>query len=77
MIFGKRLRDARMMRDMTQQALADAVGVALRTYQCYEQGTRQPSLSLVNAFCDTLGVSADYLLGRDEIPSRKTDGQPT
>lgn len=71
MNFGKRLREARILRDITQQSLADAIGVALRSYQCYEQGTRQPSLSLVAAICDVLDVSADYLLGRDDVPDRR------
>ena len=74
MNFGKRLREARMIREITQQTLADEIGVALRSYQCYEQGTRQPSLSLLIKICDILDVSADWLLGRtdtekDERPS--------
>lgn len=65
MPFCKQLRAVRMKRGMTQQALADAIGVALRTYQCYEQGTREPSLSLLVALADILQVPTDYLLCRD------------
>ena len=43
-MFGKRLREVRMARHMTQQRVADAIGLALRSYQCYEQGTREPPL---------------------------------
>ena len=46
-MFGKRLREVRMERKLTQQKLADAVGIALRTYQCYEQGVREPSLDML------------------------------
>lgn len=75
MIFGKRLREVRMTRHITQQVLADTIGVELRTYQCYEQGTRQPSLSLVVALADTLDISTDYLLGRDEFLNKQNEGQ--
>lgn len=55
----------RMVRHFTQQRLADSLGVALRTYQCYEQGTREPSLSLLVRIADILEVPTDYLLCRD------------
>lgn len=54
-----------MTRHLTQQKLADSLGLALRSYQCYEQGTREPSLSMLVAIADTLDVTTDYLLGRD------------
>ena len=50
---------------MTQQKLADAVGLALRSYQCYEQGTREPPLGMLVKLADVLEVPTDYLLGRD------------
>lgn len=75
MIFGKRLREVRMVRHITQQVMADTIGVELRTYQCYEQGTRQPSLSLVVSLADVLNVSTDYLLGRDEFLNKQNEGQ--
>lgn len=74
MTFCKQLRAIRMNRGFTQQALADAVGVALRTYQCYEQGTREPSLSLLVTLADTLQVPTDYLLCRDLEIVKSFDG---
>lgn len=65
-MFGKRLRAARMNQNITQQKLADMVGVALRSYQCYEGGTRYPSYDLLVQFADILNVPTDWLLGRDE-----------
>lgn len=64
-MFCRNLRYARMQRKMTQQSLADAVHLALRSYQCYEQGTREPSLEMLVKLADTLQVSTDYLLGRN------------
>ena len=65
-MFGKRLREIRMERHMTQQKLADAVGLALRSYQCYEQGTREPPLDMIKKLADVLDVSVDYLMGRTD-----------
>lgn len=64
-MFNKRLREMRMKRNFTQQRLADELGIALRSYQCYETGTRTPNYSLLVLIADTLDVSLDYLLGRD------------
>ena len=65
-MFGKRLRAVRMERNMTQIVVATAAGVALRTYQCYEQGVREPSFDILVRLADILDVSTDYLLGRKE-----------
>lgn len=65
-MFNKRLREMRMKRNFTQQKLADVLGIALRSYQCYETGTRTPNYSLLVLIADTLDVSLDYLLGRDD-----------
>lgn len=65
-MFGKRLRSARMKKGLTQQFTADKALIALRTYQCYEQGTRSPSFDLLVVFADLFDVSIDWLLGRDE-----------
>ena len=65
-MFGKRLRAARIARKYTQPALANSVDVALRSYQCYEQGTRYPSYDLLVRFADLLDVPTDWLLERDE-----------
>lgn len=66
-MFNKRLRQMRMKRGFTQQRLADALDIALRSYQCYETGTRTPCYDLLILIADTLDVSLDYLLGRDDF----------
>lgn len=73
-MFGKKLREARMERHYTQQRLADEVGVALRTYQCYEQGVREPPLDTLVKLADTLQVPTDYLLCRDLSLLKSFDG---
>lgn len=66
-MFNKRLRQMRMKRGFTQQRLADTLEIALRSYQCYETGTRTPCYDLLIRIADVLDVSLDYLMGRDEF----------
>lgn len=66
-MFNKRLRAMRIKRGYTQQRLADALNIALRSYQCYETGTRTPNYTLLIKIADTLDVSLDYLMGRDDF----------
>lgn len=66
-MFNVRLREMRMKRGFTQQRLSDLLGIAIRSYQCYETGTRTPNYKLLIRIADTLDVSLDYLLGRDEF----------
>lgn len=66
-MFNARLREKRMGAGLTQQKISDLLGVALRTYQCYEGGTRSPSYELLVKIADILNVSTDYLLSRDDF----------
>lgn len=68
-MFNKRLREMRMNRKHTQQELADSLHMALRSYQHYEQGTREPSFDMLLRIADTLDVSLDYLFGRSDDPN--------
>jgi len=74
MDFCKVLRAVRMKRGFTQPFMADAVGVALRTYQFYEQGKREPNLGMLVSLADVLQVPVDYLLGRDMRAVESFDG---
>lgn len=66
-MFNKRLREMRIKRGFTQQRLSETLDIALRSYQCYETGTRTPCYNLLIKIADTLDVSLDYLLGRDDF----------
>lgn len=48
---------------MTQQAVADELGVIARSYQRYERGESEPSLFTLASLAVILDVTADYLLG--------------
>lgn len=65
-MFKDRLRATRIARGYTLQKTADAVGVALRSYQKYESGDSEPSFDYLVTLADFLDVPTDFLLGRDD-----------
>lgn len=56
-----RIKMARMELDLTQQQLADAVGVTRQTINLIEKGKYNPSLKLCLAICYTLRKTLDDL----------------
>ncbi len=64
-MFKDRLRAVRIARGYTLQNTADAVGVALRSYQKYESGDSEPPYATLIALADYLAVPTDFLLERD------------
>ena len=66
MTLGERVLIWRRRRNLTQQGLAEAVGVAKNTISRLEQGGITDLRGQVIArLAQVLGVSADYLLGLD------------
>jgi transcriptional regulator with XRE-family HTH domain len=59
--FGKVLKQARLSLGLSQQALARKLGVRSSHIGYLEQGRRRPSLTLLNALADTLGVNKERL----------------
>ena len=56
--FGRRLRQLRRTRDLTQEALAQAAFCALDTIKKLESGRRRPSRQLAIQLADVLGLDA-------------------
>lgn len=66
MEFSEKLKYCRNKKKMTQQEVADELGVTARTYQNYEAGKAFPQQSKVYmALSRLFGVSVDYLLFRE------------
>jgi len=57
---------------ITQESLAIAVGVSVQAVSKWENGG-SPDASLLPAIADYFGVSIDYLFGREQEPSTKTN----
>lgn len=60
------IKVARAEKDMTQAALAEAVGVSRQTINAIEQGNYNPTIKLCRAICRTLGKSLDELFWTEE-----------
>ena len=56
-----KLKAARAAKDMSQQLLADAVGVSRQTINSIEKGDYNPSIRLCIAICKVLDKSLDEL----------------
>ena len=56
-----RLKSARASLDMSQQQLADAVGVSRQTINAIEKGDYNPTIKLCLAICRALGKTLDEL----------------
>jgi transcriptional regulator with XRE-family HTH domain len=62
MDFPERLAALRRERSLTQQALADAVGIHVSQLRRYEAGQSQPTLDVIRKLAVALSVSADLLV---------------
>jgi transcriptional regulator with XRE-family HTH domain len=60
--FPERMAALRKDKSLTQQALADRVGVHLTQIQRYESGAVQPTLDVIRRLAIALSVSADLLV---------------
>ncbi|MBB2184585.1 helix-turn-helix transcriptional regulator [Lachnospiraceae bacterium MD1] len=59
------LRSARITLDMSQNKLAEAVGVSKQTIVAIERGDYSPSIKLSKTICKVLGKSLDELFGEE------------
>ena len=64
----KRLVALRKARGLSQTAVANEIGIALRTYQYYERGEREPQLSILIRRADFYRIPLDELVGREVPP---------
>jgi transcriptional regulator with XRE-family HTH domain len=67
---GKRIAQYRVERDMSQQQLADALGIAQQTLGNYETGRSRLPVSLLPPLTTLLSVSLESLLGQAVHPTR-------
>ena len=62
----KKLKLARLERDMSQADLAQAVGVTRQTIGLIESGNYNPTLKLCVAICQALGKTLNDLFWEEE-----------
>jgi transcriptional regulator with XRE-family HTH domain len=65
-MLGDRLKQLRESKNLTQQEMADKIGLARGTYAHYEIDRREPDNATIGRLADFFGVTTDYLLERPE-----------
>ena|SRR2546425_651465 len=75
-VFGQRLRGVRKQRDLSQQALAEALGTS-HGWISELENARQTHIQAdtVYRLCEALGISADYLMGLTDAARSKRPRQ--
>ncbi|MGN0369402.1 MAG: helix-turn-helix domain-containing protein [Butyrivibrio sp.] len=62
---GERLKNLRIKNNLTQQQLAELIGLANSAISSYESGYRYPSYDVLIKYTHIFHVSSDYILGLD------------
>lgn len=71
-IVGRNIRRVRMARSMTQNDLAELVGMNQRTISGWEKGIRDPGSQNIRKIADALEIAPTELIGHNSAPSDNT-----
>lgn len=63
MYFYQRIRDVREDSDLSQEKVAEILGITRQQYQLYESGKREMPMQLFIILAKYYNVSLDYLAG--------------
>ncbi len=72
-MIGKNLQKLRKQNELTQEALAELVGVARQTIAKWETGESMPDLEMAGKLASALKISLDDLTN---APENELDGRP-
>lgn len=67
MDFGKKMQELRKKNNLSQEDLAEKVGVARQTISKWELGETSPDLKQANILSEIFNVSIDSLLNDKEV----------
>ena len=65
--FNKILKSLRSEAGLSQQELANRIGVSKSSINMYERGEREPGIETLEMFADYFCVGMDYLLGKSHL----------
>ena len=65
-IVKENLKYFRKIKKLTQDEIANKLGISRSCYANYEQGIRQPSIDIFRNICIILECTSDEILGLDE-----------
>ena len=72
--FGEKVKKLRHEKDLTQQQLAELLGVAVSAISSYESGNRYPSYEVLISLARIFHVTTDYLLGLEKLKTVDISG---
>lgn len=61
------IKELRMENRLTQENIAEVLGISRAAYCRYENGSRELPLALLVRLADIFNTSTDYILGRTKL----------
>jgi len=71
MAVNERMKQARLGKGLSQQGLADALGISRQTINAIEKGDYNPTIRLCIGICRVLGLTLNDLFWEEEHPEEK------
>lgn len=68
-MIGERIKELRIKNNMTQQDLAQIVGLTSTGVSYWESGKAKPDSTMINKLADYFNVSIDFLYGKNDLNS--------
>lgn len=68
--FSRVFKELRLEMGLTQQELANKLGVSRSAVGMYEKGEREPDFETLETIADFFNVDMDYLLGRSNYSTQ-------
>lgn len=65
MTLASNIKEARQIKNVSQEQLAEMIDVNQAFVSQLERGVRVPTVAMLEQIADVLGCSLDYLVGRD------------
>ena len=69
---GQRIAQYRKAKKLTQEQLADRLGVSYQSISRWENGITYPDIEFLPAIANYFSISLDFLMGQDDVEKRRT-----
>ena len=76
MTIGTKIQNLRKQRGMSQEQLAEALGVSRQAVSKWEAEQSVPDIDKIISNCDYFGVTTDYILRNAELPQTEPQSEP-
>ncbi len=76
MTIGTKIQNLRKQRGMSQEQLAEALGVSRQAVSKWEAEQSVPDIDKIISICDYFGVTSDYILRNAELPQTEPQSDP-